>query len=71
MRQPLLLVLLVSALAAQGQNSTSTYLGFDRNTYPGDSNLKTLRFTFTYTGYWLNNPPGEKSNTWRGHRATV
>jgi hypothetical protein len=71
MCQPLLLVLLVSALAAQGQNSTSTYLGFDRNTYPGDSNLKTLRFTFTYTGYWLNNPPGEKSNTWRGHRATV
>jgi hypothetical protein len=48
-----------------------TYLGFDRNTYPGDANLKALRQTFTYTGYWLNNPPGEKTNTWTGHRAAV
>jgi hypothetical protein len=71
MREPVLLVLLLSALTALGQNSTSTYLGFDRNTYPGDSNLETLRVTFTYTGYWLNNPPGEKSNTWRGHRGAV
>src|SRR5258707_9018479 len=48
-----------------------TYLGFDRNTYSGDANLKALRQTFTYTGYWLNNPPGEKTNTWTGHRAAV
>lgn len=48
-----------------------TYLGFDRNIYPGDANLKILRQTFSYTGYWLNNPPGEKSNSWEGHRATV
>jgi hypothetical protein len=47
------------------------YLGFDRNDYPGDANLKTLRQTFSYTGYWLNNPPGEKTNTWRSHRAAV
>jgi hypothetical protein len=47
------------------------YLGFDRNDYPGDSNLKTLRQTFSYTGYWLNNPPGFSSNDWRGHRAAV
>jgi hypothetical protein len=66
-----LLVVLFSALAAQGQNGTSTYLGFDRNTYPGDSNLKSLRQTFSFTGYWLNNAPGETSNTWRGHRAAV
>ena len=66
-----MVVLLFSALAAHGQNSTSTYLGFDRNTYPGDSNLKSLRQTFSYTGYWLNNPPGESSNGWRGHRAAV
>jgi hypothetical protein len=50
---------------------TSTYLGFDRNDYPGDANLKILKQTFSYTGYWLNNPPGEKSNSWAGHRATV
>jgi hypothetical protein len=50
---------------------TATYLGFDRNTYPGDANLKALRQTFSYTGYWLNNPPGEKTNTWAGHRAVV
>jgi hypothetical protein len=37
-----------------------SYLGFDRNTYPGDANLKALHQTFAYTGYWLNNPPGEK-----------
>jgi hypothetical protein len=48
-----------------------TYLGFDRNTYPGDANLKALHQTFAYTGYWLNNPPGERTNTWTGHRAAV
>ena len=48
-----------------------TYLGFDRNDYPGDANLTTLRQTFSYTGYWLNNPPGASSNTWAGHRAAV
>jgi hypothetical protein len=51
--------------------SAQTYLGFDRNTYPGDANLKPLRQTFSYTGYWLNKPPGEKTNTWTGHRAAV
>lgn len=56
-------------LSAQAQNST--YLGFDRNEYPGDANLKTLKQTFSYTGYWLNNPPGMKSNSWAGHRAAV
>jgi hypothetical protein len=49
----------------------SSYLGFDRNAYPGDANLKPLHQTFSYTGYWLNNPPGERSNTWTGHRAAV
>ena len=48
-----------------------TYLGFDRNIYPGDTNLKALHETFSYTGYWLNNPPGEKTNSWTGHRAAV
>jgi Domain of unknown function (DUF1906) len=56
---------------AHGQAGSSSYLGFDRNEYPGDSNLKTLRQTFSYTGYWLNRPPGEKTNSWVGHRAAV
>jgi len=47
------------------------YLGFDRNDYPGDAKLAALHQTFSYTGYWLNNPPGEKSNTWTGHRTAV
>ena len=55
---------------AAGQTQDD-YLGFDRNEYPGDPNLKTLRQTFSYAGYWLNNPPGEKRNTWAGHRAAV
>jgi hypothetical protein len=55
-----------ATLQAQG-----AYLGFDRNDYPGDANLKALHQTFSYTGYWLNNPPGEKTNTWSGHRAAV
>jgi hypothetical protein len=51
--------------------SQSTYLGFDRNDYPGDANLKVLRQTFSYTGYWLNNPPGENANSWTGHRIAI
>jgi hypothetical protein len=47
------------------------FLGFDRNDYPGDNNLKLLRQTFSYTGYWLNPPPGEKTNTWAGKRQSV
>jgi hypothetical protein len=64
------MVLLAALTQTHAQNSSS-YLGFDRNDYPGDANLKTLRQTFSYAGYWLNNPPGEKKNTWRGHRAVV
>jgi hypothetical protein len=47
------------------------YLGFDRNDYPGDANLKILRQTFSYSGYWLNNPPGAKTNSWIGKRKTL
>jgi hypothetical protein len=57
--------------AALALAQASSYLGFDRNDYPGDANLKALRQTFSYSGYWLNNPPGEKTNTWTGHRAAV
>lgn len=47
------------------------FLGFDRNDYPEDENLATLRRTFSFTGYWLNPPPGAKSNTWAGKRWAV
>jgi hypothetical protein len=45
-----------------------SFLGFDRNTYPGDAAIPTLRKAFSFSGYWLNTPPGETSNTWRGKR---
>jgi hypothetical protein len=44
------------------------YLGFDRNTYPGDDALPVLRKTFSFASYWLSPPPGEKTNTWSGKR---
>jgi hypothetical protein len=47
------------------------YFGFDRNDYPGDSNLKILRQSFSYTGYWLNTPPGAKTNSWKGKRRAI
>jgi hypothetical protein len=50
---------------------TKTYLGFDANDYPGDAALANLRHTFAFAGYWLNNPPGDNTNTWAGHRAAV
>jgi hypothetical protein len=59
----------LSCALLQAQNGS--YLGFDRNTYPGDANLKALHQTFSYTGYWLNRPPGERANAWTGHRAAV
>jgi Domain of unknown function (DUF1906) len=48
-----------------------TYLGFDANDYPGDDALPQLRRTFTFSGYWLNAPPGTKTNSWTGHRAAL
>jgi hypothetical protein len=45
-----------------------SYVGFDRNIYPGDAALPVLRKTFTFTSYWLSPPPGEKRNTWNGKR---
>jgi molybdenum cofactor biosynthesis enzyme MoaA len=48
-----------------------TYLGFDRNEYPGDDSLVALHETFSFTGYWLNSPPGANQNTWQGKRAKL
>jgi Domain of unknown function (DUF1906). len=50
---------------------TGQHLGFDRNLYPGDAVLPALRQHFAFSGYWLNNPPGETANTWRGKRDTL
>lgn len=56
------------ACAAYVASAQSDYIGFDRNNYPGDAALPTLRKTFAYASYWLNNPPGESHNTWTGKR---
>jgi hypothetical protein len=49
-------------------DATRSYLGFDRNVYPGDAAMLILRKTFSFTSYWLSPPPGEKTNTWAGKR---
>jgi hypothetical protein len=46
-------------------------LGFDKNDYPGDKLLPDLHRSFSYTSYWLNNPPGAKSNGWLGKRVVL
>jgi hypothetical protein len=55
----------------QSEAAPDTYLGFDRNIYPGDDALPVLRKTFTFASYWLSPPPGEKINTWRGKRGLM
>ena len=45
-----------------------SYLGFDRNDYPGDAAMKRFRRNFAFTGYWLSPSPGGKTNTWSGKR---
>jgi len=44
------------------------YAGFDANNYPGDSLLPALRKQFSFTGYWLNDPPNTNANPWAGKR---
>jgi len=57
-----------SAEKALPEPSPASYLGFDRNLYPGDDSLPILRKTYAFSGYWLSPPPGEKINTWSGKR---
>jgi hypothetical protein len=47
-----------------------SYLGLDRNEYPGDAAMKMLRHDFAFTSFWLSPPPGDKTNknTWTGKR---
>lgn len=69
MRFALVLVLLATAVALCAQPARErSYLGFDRNIYPGDEALPILRKTFSFASYWLSPPPGETTNTWSGKR---
>ena len=58
-------------VSSEGPVAPAGYLGFDRNDCPGDANLKSLRHSFSYSGYWLNNPPGAGSTSWLGKRKTL
>lgn len=71
-------LLLIAAAPAQQpaakprQSGAATlYRGFDRNDYPGDDVLPALRRQFSFAGYWLNNPPGARQNSWLGKRETL
>jgi hypothetical protein len=65
---PALITLVFTAHSAMAQ---ATFLGMDRNDYPGDANMQALKKTFAFAGYWLNNPPGAASNTWLGKRPAL
>ncbi len=74
--QAILAAVQASARAAQptaGATGAAAggYLGFDRNEYPGDQTMAVLHHSFAFTGYWLTNPPGEDSNTWKGKREAL
>jgi hypothetical protein len=60
-----------SSVQGPSQVPEAGYLGFDRNEYPGDSSLPALKESFSFAGYWLNVPPGAKSNSWTGKRAIL
>src|SRR5580698_6319178 len=58
-------------MATLGYASPTSYLGFDSNEYPGDAALPSLRRTFSFSGYWLNIPPGADANEWVGKRSAL
>ena len=55
-------------MGAPRQTPNRSYIGFDRNDYPGDDALPMLRKSFSFSGYWLSPPPGSKTNGWVGKR---
>jgi hypothetical protein len=65
------LAVVTASFSINAAAADPSFLGFDRNEYPGDENIKELRKTFAFTGYWLNNPPGARSNSWAGKRAKL
>jgi hypothetical protein len=54
--------------AIQPSEAAQNPIGFDTNDYPGDNALPALRRHFSFAGYWLTNPPGERHNSWLGKR---
>ena len=67
----LLLALMVPPVASSAwaqKAAQESYIGFDRNDYPGDANLAALRKVLRFSSYWLNNPPGAQLNSWAGKR---
>jgi Domain of unknown function (DUF1906) len=65
------LLFLTTTSVLHTQAAAQTFLGLDRNEYPGDADMASLRKTFSFTGYWLNNPPGSNRNTWAGKRKAL
>src|SRR5262249_35053950 len=63
----LLLVFLPGSAVPQSSQQ-KYFLGFDRNDYPGDAAMKLLHKDFSFTSYWLGNPPQTKFNSWSGKR---
>jgi hypothetical protein len=59
---------LVIPASAQQNQAVKNYVGFDANDYPGDALLPALRKQFSFTGYWLTNPPRTNTNPWVGKR---
>ena len=60
-----------SSPVAKQSVTGSPYVGFDTNDYPGDDALPALRRHFTFAGYWLNIPPGDNQNNWKGKREVM
>src|ERR1700759_1879165 len=63
--------LLAAVMMVNGAAGGQAFNGMDRNDYPGDSLLGALHKSFSYTSYWLNAPPGEKTNTGAGKRSLL
>ncbi len=58
-------------MAVGATAAAQSYPGFDRNEYPGDRQMASLRSSFAYSGYWLNTPPGLQENSWIGKRTRM
>ncbi len=67
------LALLIAALGVMPHKGPAPkpHLGFDRNSYPGDGNLRALRKVFSFSSYWLNAPPGQPESSWLGKRSLL
>ena len=63
--------LMAVVMLMNGAARAQAFNGMDRNDYPGDTMLGALHKSFSYTSYWLNVPPGAKTNTWTGKRTVL